>query len=165
MSMFLLIFGFAVVVDEWKPLQPVEVAPDGFTELDASFGSSHATAKIHTLQLEEGAENGGERNRGFHCSGGRVPCSPLLDLEVEVGGVAVPVPPSAYADLADVNVAELRQTGDGMTLYLACGDAASSYSVRIEFDATRVRKRQVISGFGTNEVAEETIYSELTPLD
>jgi hypothetical protein len=165
MNLFLLVFGFAVVVDEWKPVYPVKVAPDGFTELDASFGSSVATAKIHTLQLEQGAENGGERNRGFHCSGGRIPCSPVLGLEVEVGGHGIAIPPSAYADLADVNVAELKQTGDGMTLYLSCGDAASSYSVRIEFDATRVRKRQVIGGFGTNEVAEETVYNELTPLD
>jgi hypothetical protein len=89
----------------------------------------------------------------------------VLDLELEVDGEDVPLAPSVFADLADVNKAELRQTGDTLMLVLDCGDASGSYSVRIEFDAGQVRKRQIVSAFGTHEVAEETTYNELTPLD
>ncbi|MGH8030764.1 MAG: hypothetical protein ACREO3_12615 [Arenimonas sp.] len=165
MNSLLLMIGLALMVDEWQPIHAVDVAPDGITELKAGFGSTLATARIRTVKLENGAENGGERNRGFHCSGGRNPCSPVLELEFEVDGKYVLVPASVFADLADVNTAELRQTGEVVTLFLSCGDAASSYSAMIEFDAIRVRKREIISGFGTNEVAEETTYHELAPLD
>jgi hypothetical protein len=165
MNTLLLVIGLAVVVDEWQWKHAVDVAPDGITQLEAAFGPSRATATIRTIQLEEGASTGGERTRGFHCSGGRVLCSPVLDLELEVDGEDVPLAPSVFADLADVNKAELRQTGDTLMLVLDCGDASGSYSVRIEFDAGQVRKRQIVSAFGTHEVAEETTYNELTPLD
>jgi hypothetical protein len=165
MNTLMLLLGLAAVVDEWQWKQAVEVAPDGITELEAGLGPSLATAKIRTIKLEKGAQAGGERNRGFHCSGGRNPCSPVLEVELEVDDKKVRVPASVFADLADVNRAELRQTGDTVTLVLACGDAAGSYSVRIEFDAVQVRKRQLIGAFGTHEVAEETTYHELTSLD
>jgi hypothetical protein len=165
MNILLLMLGLTVVVDDWQWKLPVNVAPDGITELEAGFGPTLATAKIHTIKLEEGASNGGERNRGFHCSGGWTQCSPVLDLELKIDGKDLPLRPSVYADLSNVNRAELRRTGDTLTLVLDCGDASGSYSVRIEFDAGRVRKRQVIGAFGTNEVVEETTYNELTPLD
>jgi hypothetical protein len=165
MSAFLLVLGMVLVAEEWKPKTPVDVAPDGITEVETGMGEINASAKIRTLKLEKGAQDGGERNRGFHCSRGRNPCSPVLEIEFEVNDKDVFVPDSVYADLADVNNAELRQTGDNITLELECGDAAGSYSVRIIFDAGGVRKRQIISDFGTNEIAEETTYFELTPLD
>jgi hypothetical protein len=178
MNVLPLIFAMAVAIDEWKPEHPVNVAPDGITELEAGFcrGSakefpcdesnrSYVTAKVRTLKLEEGAQNGGERNRGFHCSGGRIHCSPVLEIEFEVDGKNVIVPDSVYADLADINTAELRQVGHSMTLELECGDAAASYSARIVFDENRVLKRQVVASFGLNEVAEETNYFEVTPLE
>lgn len=180
MTSILLLLGLVVAIDEWQPKLPVQVAPDGVTELEGALcrtattstpcpggqgNRSVATAKIRTLMLEEGAANGGERNRGFHCSGGRIRCSPVLEIEFEVDGRNVPVPDSVYADLADVNTAELRQVGATFTMELECGDASGSYSVRIVFDADRVLKRQIIAAFGLNEVAEETSYFELTPLD
>jgi hypothetical protein len=178
MNPLLLVFTLALVVDEWKPDHPVQVAPDGITDLEAGYcrdsavsfpcartNRSVATARLRTRQLEEGAQDGGERNRGFHCSGGRIRCSPVLDIEFEIDGRNVYVPASVYADIADVNTAELRQTGKSLTLELECGDASGSYSVRVSFDADGVLKRQIVSGFGTNEVAEETSYFELTPLD
>jgi hypothetical protein len=165
MNPILCMLGMVMVVEPWQPQLPVEVAPDGITQLEAGLGPALATATIHTLKLEKGAQDGGERNRGFHCSGGWNPCSPVLDLEFEVDGRRVFVPDSVYADLADVNTAELRETGGTVTLHLTCGDASGSYSVRITFDAQRVLKRQVIAAFGTNEVAEETTYFEGTPLD
>lgn len=164
MNTLLLMLAVALV-DEWEWKRAVDVAPDGITELDAQFGPSMATAKIRTVKLEEGAANGGEGDRGFHCSGGRIECSPVLDLQFEVDGEDVWLPPSVFADLADANRAELRQTGNTMTLVMQCGDASASYSVRIEFDEERVRKRQIIRGFGTNELAEQTTYFELTPID
>ena len=178
MKAMLFLVAMAFVVNEWKPEHPVKVAPDGITELEAEFcpgvsgpracpaqNRADVTAKIRTLRLEEGAENGGERNRGFHCSGGWTRCSPVLEIELEVDGKNVYVPASVYADLADVSTAELRQAGETITLELECGDASGSYSVRIVFDANDVIKRQIISAFGTNEVAEETTYFELTPLN
>jgi hypothetical protein len=143
----------------------VEVAPDGVTELEAGLGQSSAIVKIRTLKLERGAENGGEMNRGFHCSGGRVPCSPVLEIEYRVDGVDVGVPPSVYADLADVNRAQFRSMGDGVALLLDCGDASASYSVRIDFDAKGVRKRAMVGGFDESEVIEETTYFRYEVVD
>jgi hypothetical protein len=172
--MLALVLGF----DEQAKTGVVEVAPDGVTELEAGYcrGSTNtvpcaqsdrsiATAKVRTLRLEPGAENGGERNRGFHCSGGRSPCSPVLEIEFRWDGADVAVPASVYADLADVNRAQLRQMGDGMALFLDCGDASGSYSVRIDFDAKGVRKRAVVEGFDESQVVEETTYFQYEVVD
>ena len=159
--MLALVLGF----DEQAKTGVVEVAPDGVTELEAGLGSAVATVKIRTLKLEPGAENGGESNRGFHCSGGRIPCSPVLQIQFEVDGADVMIPASVYADLADVNRAQFRQMGDEVSLFLECGDAASAYSVRIDFAAKGVRKRTMVAGFDESEVIEETTYHQYEVVD
>ena len=178
MKTCLLVLALVLGFDNQAKTGVVEVAPDGITELEAGFcrgstnsfpcapaNQSSATAKIRTLRLEPGAENGGERNRGFHCSGGRNPCSPVLEIEFRLDDTEVGVPASVYADLADVNRAQLRQMGDGMALFLNCGDASGSYSVRIDFDAKGVRKRSMVDGFDESEVVEETTYFQYEVVD
>jgi hypothetical protein len=165
MTNCLLLLALVLGFDEQAKTGVVEVAPDGVTELEAGLGPRVATTKIRTLKLEPGAENGGERNRGFHCSGGRIPCSPVLEIEFRVDGADVLVPASVYADLADVNRAQLRQMGDVVALFLECGDAAGAYSVRIDFDANGVRKRTMVGGFDESQVVEETTYHQYEVVD
>lgn len=178
MKTCLLVLALVLGFDDEAKTGVVEVAPDGVTGLEAGFcrvsansipcpraDQSYVTAKIRTLKLEPGAENGGERNRGFHCSGGRIPCSPVLEIEFKWDGTEVGVPASVYADLADVNRAQLRQMGDGVALFLSCGDASGSYSVRIDFDAKGVHKRMVVDGFDESEVVEETTYHQYEVVD
>jgi hypothetical protein len=178
MKTCLLVLALVLGFDDQAKSGVVDVAPDGITELESGFchGStnsipcarpnrSYATAKIRTLKLEPGAENGGERNRGFHCSGGRIPCSPVIEIELKLDGIEVGVPASVYADLADVNRAQLRQMDDGVALFLNCGDASGSYSVRIDFDAKGVRKRTMVDGFDESEVVEETTYHQYEVVD
>jgi hypothetical protein len=159
--MLALVLGF----DEQAKTGVVEVAPDGVTELEAELGTALATVKIRTLMLEPGAEKGGESNRGFHCSGGRIPCSPVLEIEFKVDGTEMDIPASVYADLADVNRAQFRRMGDGVALFLECGDAAGAYSVRIDFDAKGVRRRAMVDGFDESEVIEETTYYQYEVVD
>jgi hypothetical protein len=89
----------------------------------------------------------------------------VLEIEFRWDGADVAVPASVYADLADVNRAQLRQMGDGMALFLDCGDASGSYSVRIDFDAKGVRKRAVVEGFDESQVVEETTYFQYEVVD
>jgi len=178
MKSCLIVLALVLGFDDQAKTGVVEVAPDGITELEAGFcrgsansfpcaaaNQSSATAKIRTIRLEPGAENGGERNRGFHCSGGRIPCSPVLEIEFKLDGNEVGVPASVYADLADVNRAQFKQMGDVVALYLECGDASGAYTVRIDFDAKGVRKRSMVDGFDESEVVEETTYFQYEVVD
>jgi hypothetical protein len=165
METFLLMLALVLGFDEQAKSGVVEVAPDGITELEAGLGPALATVKIRTLQLEPGAEHGGQSNRGFHCSGGRIRCSPVLEIEFTVDGTEVQIPASVYADLADVNRAQFRQMGEEVALFLECGDAAGAYSLRIDFGATGVRKRTMVGGFDESEVVEETTYHQYEVVD
>jgi hypothetical protein len=165
MKTSLLVLALVLGFDEQAKTGVVEVAPDGVTELEAGLGSARATVRIRTLTLEPGAENGGGSSRGFHCSGGRIPCSPVVEIQFKVDGTEVMIPASVYADLADVNRAQFRQVGDEVALFLECGDAAGAYSVRIDFDAKGVRKRTMVDGFDESEVVEETTYHRYEVVD
>src|SRR5688572_29965229 len=112
MKMTAIVFGVVLVLGPDPGPLAVDVAPDGLTSLEAGFGQELAQATIHTIQLEKGGESGGARNRGFHCTGSRIPCSPVLDLRLQVKGKDVPVPTSVFADVSDVFKAELAQQGD-----------------------------------------------------
>jgi hypothetical protein len=63
---------------------------------------------------------------------------------------------SVYADLGDLNDAELIVGKQISILKLSAGDGAEGYFAKIEFDGKSVRRRTLY--VGPDEPSEETVY-------
>jgi hypothetical protein len=87
-----------------------------------------------------------------------MPCSIVDGIRILKNGKAVFVFRSAYADLGDLNDAELLIGKEISVLKLSVGDGAQGYFVKIEFDAESVKRRTVGSAPDFNEPSEQTVY-------
>lgn len=79
-------------------------------------------------------------------------------IEIRVNKARVPVPRSAFADLADLTEAEVIANQETYPLVPEGGDASESYKVRIEFSARGVLRREVFAGEFPDKPIQETIY-------
>ena len=86
------------------------------------------------------------------------PCSAVKGIEILVNKTRIPVPRSAFADLADLTEAEIHAVQEMYTLVLEGGDASESYKVKIEFNARGVLRREVFAGEFPDKPIQETIY-------
>jgi hypothetical protein len=83
------------------------------------------------------------------------------DLSIEVNGKPIFVPRTAFADLLNVESAQLTAREGGGTLTLRGGDGAESYLVTVAFDSKRVRSRKVFSSLAPGKPVEESRYSAI----
>lgn len=95
------------------------------------------------------------------CAGTTHPCSGVERLRITVNGRPLFVPVSSFFDLADLRNGQITFSGGHANLLLNGGDASESYSVKIQFNASRVLSRAVFSVSTPEEPLQETIYHEV----
>lgn len=137
-----------------------EVAPQGETLVEAIAGKSTVQVKLKTHEVQIGKPSDPrpaviESN----CTYSKYPCSIVDQLGITVNGTPLFVPRSAFADLADLNKAEIKVAKSGWVLTLDGGDASEGYIVKIYFDATRVERRALSSGTEPNRPLQVTTYN------
>jgi hypothetical protein len=91
--------------------------------------------------------------------------SRISSVEINVGGVNIRVPRSAYADLIDPRQAKVEFKGAAGAVSIDGGDGAEAYLVRIFFDGKRVYRRTLSSALMPSKPAEETRYLLLVMKD
>jgi|SRR6185437_2489374 len=136
-----------------------KVAPEGETLVETGAGKSTVQVKIKTHEMQIGKPSDPrpaviESN----CTYSKYPCSIVDQIGITVEGNPLFVPRSAFADLADLNRAEIKAAKNGWVLTLDGGDASEGYIVKIDFDATRIKLRTMSSGTLPNKPLQETIY-------
>lgn len=139
------------------------VAPTGRTKLVGGSAEHPVSVTFVTRRVRidhPGAPPPALRTNS--CTYSRYPCSLVDSLEISVRGRAVLVRRSVFADLADINTAQLKpRPAGGYTLTLTGGDASEAYDATIVFDDHRVRERTIIAS-EAGQVAEKTVYSDLS---
>jgi hypothetical protein len=151
-------WGMVLLIDVTYA-SPILVASKGETIVSSAAGQSKVQVKIKTHEMQIGKPSDPrpaviESN----CTYSRYPCSIVDRIEITVDGNSLFVPRSAFSDLADLNRAEISVGKDGSTLRLEGGDGSESLIVKIEFDATQVKRRTVEGGESGGELSEETRY-------
>lgn len=97
-----------------------------------------------------------------NCTYSKYPCSIVDHVKILWNGRALFVPRSAFSDLADLGNAELEVSEKGSVLTLYGGDASESYIAKVEFNASRVKRRTLASGMSPSKPLQETIYYVVT---
>ena len=113
--------------------------------------------KAHEVQIGEPSDSRPaviETN----CTYSKYPCSIVDRVEITVNGNALFIPRSTFSDLADIYRAEIKSAGKGSVLRLDGGDGSEGYIVKIEFDATHVKRRTLASGTLPTKPLQETRY-------
>jgi hypothetical protein len=154
LSIFLATALYAQTVQERKP-----VAPNGETVIDAKSAKFNVRVKIVTHQVNIGKPSD-KRPEVIpsRCTYSRYPCSIVDRIDIAVNGKSVGVPCAALCSVtADLHTAEVRIEYGQAILTLEGGDAADSYSVKIEFDSKRVLHSAVF-GEAEGDPLEETTY-------
>ena len=140
-----------------KP-RTVRVASKGQTTLEATSGTTTVKVTIYTHELRTWRHDEiNSRQPDSNCVIERVPCSIVDSIRIVVNGKPVFVFRSVYADLGDLNDAELIVGKAVSFLKLSGADGAEGYDVKIEFDGKSVRRRTVY-GLVPDEPAEQTTY-------
>jgi hypothetical protein len=148
-----------VVVFGTAHADPTSVASRGETLVVSGDGQPKVRVKIKTHEMQIGKPSD-ERPAVIesNCTFTRYPCSLVSRIEITVKGKRLFVPRSAFCDLADVSRADISVGKEGSTLTLVGGDGADSFIVKIEFDATHVKRRTVEGGESGGQLSEETTY-------
>jgi hypothetical protein len=137
----------------------VSVKPRGDTELAVTVGKLTALVRIKTHEMQIGKPSEGRPEViQSNCTYSKYPCSIVDRIDIFVNGTALFVPRSAFCDLADLNRAEIHIDEKGSKLMLAGGDGAEGFVVKIEFDATRVKRRTLAGGESGGQLSEDTTY-------
>jgi hypothetical protein len=136
----------------------VTVSSRGETVLSSKLAGAEVRVKIRTHELTNGTSSKPTRPPDSPCTMSRFPCSPVDGLEIMFHGKGIFVPRSTFADLADVNQAELSMEKGKPVLTLIGGDASESYVVKIRFTATHVTYRSLTSGEFPEHPLQETVY-------
>lgn len=150
--------GIVIIACAVFSLGQVTVAAKGETTLSSKLTGAEVRVKIRTHELTNGTPSEPMRPRDSSCTMSRFPCSPVDSLEIMIGGKGIFVPRSAFADLADVNQAELSMEKGKPLLTLIGGDASESYIVKIKFTASHVTYRSLTSGEFPEHPLQETVY-------
>lgn len=137
---------------------PVVIKSSGDTVVSSRFGEVGVRVKIRTHELPNGTTDKPLKPPDSSCTMSRMPCSVVDSIEISVAGAPVFVPRSVFADLADVNNAELAMEKGRYVLTLIGGDASESYIVKIVFNRTRITYRSLTSGEFPEHPLQETIY-------
>jgi hypothetical protein len=139
-----------------------KVAAQGETHLDLRTGiiAVQVTIDAHKIMIGSPSDPIPKINK-TNCTYSKYPCSIVDWIGISIDGKKVIVPRSAFADLADLNDADIKVTKSGWIIDLGGGDGAESYIVHIYFDTNSVKRRTVFSGMDPESVLEETTYHQL----
>lgn len=82
----------------------------------------------------------------------------IVKVSVSVAGNAIPIPLSAYSDLADPTSIVLEKTINGFLLKIHGSQTGSAYVATLYFNGNNLLKRQVAYAEFKDDISEETIY-------
>ena len=167
--MRLIIFGFLWL---WMLFVPVSfsattpfttIASSGQTIIKKSAGTfiTQVVVKTHEVDIGKPSAERPDKIR-TNCTYSRHPCSVVDYIDITVNGKPVVVNRSVFADLADLNRAEIKIDGHKATLIIEAGDASESYILKILFDKERIIKREMFDGESDNSKLQETNYYQVT---
>jgi hypothetical protein len=138
---------------------PTPVLSRGETTIAATPGNLMVQAKIKMHEVQIGKPSDARPTViESNCTYSKYPCSIVDRIDLIVNGTTVFVPRSAFCDLADVTSAEIKADKKGWILRLYGGDGAESFIVKLEFDATHVKRRTRAGGESADQLSEETRY-------
>ncbi len=143
-----------------QPMTPV--TSQGETLIAATAGKLNVQVKIKTHEVQIGKPSDGRPLvTQFSCTYSKYPCGIVDRIEITVDGNPLFIPRSVFCDLADLNKAVIKKGKKGkkgaiLTLY--GGDASESYIVKIEFDASDVKRRILSSAMSPDQPLQETTY-------
>lgn len=133
------------------------VASTGDTVISASANGLNVRLRIATREIQIGKPSDVRpKEIRTSCTYSRYPCSVVELIEISVNGRRCIAQRSVFADLADLNTADLNVEKGIGRLTLTGGDASEAYIVTIEFDKEHVTRRTV-STFD-NDLLQETNY-------
>lgn len=138
-----------------------KVAPQGETFVEAPTAAGSAVRveiKTHEMQIGKPSDPRPAVIES-NCTYSKYPCSIVDQIAITVNGDQLFVPRSAFADLADLNTAEVTAAKEGWILTLDGGDASEGYIVKIDFNKIRVTRRTMSSGTQPNKPLQETRYN------
>jgi hypothetical protein len=150
--------GIMIIAGAALSMGQVAVSSKGDTVLSSKLAGADVRVKIRTHELANGTPSEPMRPPDSSCTMSRFPCSPVDSIEIMVGGKEIFVPRSAFADLADVNQAELSIEKSNLVLKLIGADASESYIVKIKFTPSHVTYRSLTSGEFPERPLQETVY-------
>ena len=162
------IFLCAVMSCHAAPLNrgQVRLVQQGETDVTSTFGKINVSVKIVTHEVDIGKPSDGRPKKNLSsCTYSHFPCVVVDNIEISVNGIDLYVARSIYADLADLENANLRQKKGGQfVLALRGGDASESYTVEITFDKKSVKKREVMSNLNA-QIMQRTDYFPSQSMD
>lgn len=145
--------------------KPTKVALDGDSVLNGRAGGKTIRVVVSTYKIDIGSPSqAAPRVRKTNCTYSCYPCSQVSNLRIWVNGKELLFSRSVFADLADVGNMSLTDAGGGSVLLLAGGDGSEAFTVKIYFDAVRVKKREVYWEEG-GRLDETTTYMPPAVLD
>lgn len=138
---------------------PIPVASQGETLIAATVGKLAIQAKITMREVQIGKSSDSRPAViKTSCTYSKYPCTLVERLDIVVNGKSIFIPRSAFCDLADLTKAEIEADKMGPVLKLYGGDASESYIVKIEFDATHVKRRILSGAVAPDQPLQETTY-------
>lgn len=119
-----------------------------------------ASAKAVCASLEIAPVDTAQGRRGYRWGGEDIepPSTLLSQLTATVRGQDAFIPLSAFADLGNPRIVELRATRQGFDLIILGGDASASYRAVLVFEGNTLTRRKVQHAEFPNEAWEETRY-------
>lgn len=139
-----------------------DVTLDGETLLSMSTAKSTVEIRLKNRRIDGNLSPNEKLLLAQDCPWGEPPCSLMEAIGIEVSGHALFVPRSVYRGLSNVRTVKLASHGPLFRMTLRGADASESYLVKIEFDQSRILKRQISSALAPNDVMEEFIYRRQT---
>jgi len=143
--------------------QIVSIVTHGETLISATVDKLVVRVKLRTHEKLIGKPSDPRPDTiDSNCTYSRYPCSIADRIDISVNGSSLFVPRSVFSDLADLNTASIALgDNDDVVLTLHGGDASESYIVKIDFDATRVKRRTLSSGMDPDHPLQETVYNSV----
>ncbi len=145
-----------------ETIQRVPIASTGETVIKKSSATFNVQVEVktHEVQIGKPSEKRPDKIR-TNCTYSRYPCSIVDYIDVTVNNRQIFVPRSVFSDLADLNTAGIKIEGQKAILTFEAGDASESLILRIEFDAERVTRREMIAGEVPGSKLQETNYYQV----
>jgi hypothetical protein len=123
------------------------IPSQGRVVLEKAWNGKSIKAVVDTREF---SVNGSKDKDTLHiakcCTGGKVPCSIIQELEIYYGERKILLPRLVYYHLSDLIRGELVVGDDGFNLKFQGGDGAETYCVDIEFDSTAVIQSTMLRG-------------------
>jgi hypothetical protein len=142
--------------------KPTKIEINGETELNQNIGGKTVRVIISMYTIDVGPPRlNMPKNPKTNCTYSRTPCSQVSNLRILVEGKGLIVPRSVFADSTDLTQISLDMSAGMYVLNILGGNGVDSYTVKVFFNAHRIKKRELYSTEDTS-LLETTTYMPVT---